>query len=188
MVIVSGLVISSCSHNKALTSVSNTRLRSPSTTVSTTVNTLSSSVVSTTQTSNLSSLCNQTVFKAETPQSAVAAGTIVTTFQFVNQGTQICDYSGYPKIEFLSAQNTVIPVKISTGLVPGVASNPGIVSVGPGSSISFAISYSDVTSGNEPCQKTAKISVVLPNFSSPLIEPLSVIICSPQGVIVSPIV
>jgi len=179
-----GLTCAGCSHSATKTAASE-RISSTTSRPTTQTTVLTPSSVTTTKAT--APLCSASSIQPASPQAAVAAGTVVTTFVFTNVGPNVCNFAGYPTIVFLNSQGNKVAAEISTGSVPGYPTSQQAISVSQNHSFGFGISYSDVGVQTN-CNKVNKISIILPQFSTPITEDYSAVICNPPAVVVSPVI
>jgi hypothetical protein len=118
-----------------------------------------------------------------------AAGTFEVTFGFRNTSSATCPLGGYPGIQLLGANAVDIPTTTARG--GGLSFTdfaPTTVSVGPGQTAYFNMSYSDVpTAGESSCPTTVAIQAIAPNTTNPLIAYAQFQVCDNGTVTVSPV-
>ncbi len=109
-----------------------------------------------------------------------AAGTIFDTFRFVNTLSVPCTLFGFVGAQMLDAQNNPVPTQVVRGgdfltNLPG----PALVTVPPGGSAVFTLSWSDVPVGNETtCRQATQLAVIPPDEFAPLIVSVSLAPCN----------
>ena len=118
-----------------------------------------------------------------------AAGTIFDTFRFTNNLTVPCTFFGFPGAQMLDAQNNPVPTQvIRSGDFLTNLPGPALVTVPPGGSAFFTLSWSDVPVGNETtCPQASQLAVIPPNEFAPLLVPVSLAPCNAGTVHVSAI-
>jgi Domain of unknown function (DUF4232) len=95
------------------------------------------------------------------------AGTIHGAWVFTNLSGSACTLDGYPDMQLYGRAGRPIPTSVRRNLPP----TPTRVRLDPGASATFRSSYSDVSSGPDPCPRSAVARITAPNTSSSLFIP-----------------
>ena len=133
--------------------------------------------------------CHTAGLSLSLQSSEGAAGTIFDTFRFTNNLTVACTFYGFVGAQMLDAQNNPVPTQVIRG--GGFLTNlpgPALVTVAPGGSAYFTLSWSDVPVGNETtCPQASQLAVIPPNEFAPLLVPVTLAPCNAGTVHVSAI-
>ncbi len=140
-------------------------------TTTTTSTTTSSTTTSTTTTIAGPAACSGSDFTGTFNLAQGAAGTISTSATLVKRTTGTCTLDGWPVLGLRSASGAALPeqtVEVPTAGNPAnfisSAANqpPKVLTLVQGSSVSFSVAYSDVTSGTETtCPNAAVVTVAV---------------------------
>lgn len=116
------------------------------------------------------------------PSSAGAAGTIEATIRGVNLGSTTCSMRGYPKVQL---QASVGGAGMATTVVQGgsfskaaAAGSPTIVTVAPGASFEFQMTYSNVPVGTATsCPSSSGLGITWPSAGATASLPYTATVC-----------
>lgn len=122
---------------------------------------------STTTTSTIASACGGSGFTGTLQASQGAAGTIYTGVTLRNTTSSTCTFNGWPSLRYLNAASnpmaTTVVRDASGFAASGAPQSPSAISVAPGASMQFLLSYSQVPAGSQStCPTVSTIDVFLP--------------------------
>ncbi len=192
-VVTAGLVVASCSSPGNSASSSTTSTAGSSTSTSSSSGSTTTSASSTTTTAAGLTTCQSTQLSGAVGQSNGGAGTIETTVTFTNTSSGTCTLKGYPGMQLLAASGAALPTNVVRGGGPGflgaAANQPAaLVTLGPGQTATFSLSYEDVPVGTETsCPTSAKAQVTPPNDTGFLVVGLQADACGGGTIHVSPV-
>ncbi len=138
------------------------------TTTSTSTTTIAQSTTTTTLASANGSTCQGSDFSGAGGLSQGAAGTIYTSFTLTKSTPGSCTLNGWPVISLANqagaalAEHTIrIPSPGNPGnfLTPAANRAPTTLTLTQGSTTSFSVSFSDVTTGTQACPTVAVVRV-----------------------------
>ena len=138
------------------------------TTTATSTTTIAQSTTTTTLASANGSTCQGSDFSGAGGLSQGAAGTIYTSFTLTKSTPGSCTLNGWPVISLANqagaalAEHTIrIPSPGNPGnfLTPAANRAPTTLTLTQGSTTSFSVSFSDVTTGTQACPTVAVVRV-----------------------------
>ena len=119
-----------------------------------------------------------------------AAGHLGQMGKFTNASNTKCTLYGFPGAQMLDAQHNPLPTKALWQTSAYMYSNQQkqLVTLAPGASAYFAVTWSDVTVGSETsCPTSAYLSVTPPNDFSVLTVADQITACDGGSLILSPV-
>lgn len=159
------------------------------TTTTTSVPSHSSTTVDTAVTTTTVPACNGGNYTLRVLGTEGAAGTNEVTFALTNIATTACPLYGYPGIQLIGAGGSQLSTTtLRGGGLSFLSFAPASVSVAPGATAYFNMSYSDVVSGTETsCPTTTAVKVIAPNSTIQLSVAGQFTVCNSGTVNVSPV-
>lgn len=126
--------------------------------------------------------CQGAKIQTTIPSSAGAAGTVEATVKGVNLGSVTCSLAGYPGIQL---QGSVGGAPMATTVDhqgsfsnPKAAGSPTVVTLAPGASASFQLTYSNVPVGNQTsCPSSSGLGVSWPGARAWASLPYAATVC-----------
>ncbi|HVX22871.1 MAG TPA: DUF4232 domain-containing protein [Acidimicrobiales bacterium] len=163
-----------------------------STTAAPTTTSTTSGGGTTTSTAATTGNCQPNQLQISTGQGTGAAGTISMTINLANSSSSTCTMKGYPGMQLLSSTGASLTTNVIRGggqFPQGPATQPpSLVTLAPGQSATFALSYEDVPVGSETsCPTSARAEVTPPTDFGFLTVTLAITACNNGTVHVSPV-
>jgi hypothetical protein len=168
---------------------------STTTTVATTTTT-SPPPTTTTSTTLAVAACQGSQFTGAMAPSQGAAGTIYTGVTLNYRGASPCQMIGWPTVRLYDASSNLMAsrtVRSSTFFSgqPGVPGAPSLLRVTTGTTVHFALAYSDIPVGTEACSTVDHLAVNLPlsygNGNAIIVSSAEIAPCGHGTIYVSPL-
>lgn len=139
--------------------------------------------------------CHASQLRAALGAQGGATGHDVAVITLQNSSGTACTLDGYPGLQLRGAQGNPLPTTVGHRLdtylgFSNVAPSPQVVSLAPGASGSFDVTYSPNPSGSQTeamCAPSAQVAVTPPDAGHPLVIPARLAACGGQ-LEVSPVV
>jgi Protein of unknown function (DUF4232) len=114
--------------------------------------------------------CSNIQLTIRSVQSQGAAGYIGVIYRLHNMWNQPCTLFGYPGLLLLDRNFHSLPTHLHRGAGSLIGGFPArLVRVGPYGNAYFALGYSDVQVGNQPCRKGFYLMIIPPNDFLPVV-------------------
>ncbi len=187
LVLLVGLLISSCSKSTPAVAPNQTHRTTVSTfKVHSTTTVTESTTSSTLATSSSVQVCNDMTASVQSPM--VSAGTIVELVYLKNIASYPCTIDGYVNMELQNSSGSLLKVSNIDTPVYKSSQYPQSIYLPKNDTVSFYFSYSDVPVGSsDSCAPSSKALLILPKSSQTVVVPLNIAPCNYGQIKISPI-